>query len=302
MTLLHSYDAPSSAQIDHLVPDSRFAGPRFETIVDVSQQVADHLNQMAQEASGLVPGEWVDFTPGLSVSMPLATESVPSPQDQVRLHRKVRLLVDGEVSLPLHDFPRLFSARPSGPKVRRGGPTFFPLSAFPSGTFGQWHSIALYSDDTLIFGPIRRYFHAPGIGPVRTLGDGEGKLILEINSEGSLSGEANILNPGMVVVFLSGAFGDITRVDQVEDNGTRTPLTCELVGKDYVGDTLIFNESVITLARSDVPRMVVEVFFPNKAAGFAAHVGGGHVDSSAFRADATVRWVVRQPKPLSPSR
>jgi hypothetical protein len=91
-----------------------------------------------------------------------------------------------------------------------------------------------------------------------------------------------------VVFFTDPTFGEPTGVAQLNDDGSSVPLTYTLLGRDYVGDRMLFNEGVVTGVAPRGPTLVLELVFPRPGTGLAAALYSGHTRATAFRADATV--------------
>ena len=72
-------------------------------------------------------------------------------------------------------------------------------------------------------------------------------------------------------------------MSQVNEDGSAQSLEWHMLGRDRVGDVMIFNEWVVV---GIVPRgspLVLEVRLPNRATGLAAVIYSGHTRDAAFR-------------------
>lgn len=285
-----TYDAPFSRQFKHLQPDMKFGGMRAESTLDVSAELARYLNSVAANATGLLKGEWINFEAGEYFGVALPTLAVPTRDQYLHMYNRARLVIDGQLSLRLADYPRFFSATPAHATVARGGPTWIPTSVFPPDTFGRVHAIELFDGEERIFGPAERLFHRGDSGPVfARVVDGEGCLGVEIGGNLGALGNDALVMANAAVVFIDPRFGELIKAEQVHASGERRELECELVGRDYVGATHLFNESVVRGIQLEEPQVRLEVLLPNKATGLAGGLGGGHIKAESFRANATVR-------------
>lgn len=142
----------------------------------------------------------------------------------------------------------------------------------------------MFQDGQLIFGPVDRFFHKSSSGAIfNQTEDGHDRLVTEIR------GDLFMLEKiGQVVYFTDPRFGEPTSVVQLNDDGSSMPLTYELLGKDYVGDTELFNEGVVLGITPRGPSVLLELSLPCRGTGLAAALYSGHTRATAFRVDATV--------------
>lgn len=263
--------------------DRTYGGVYAGSSLDFSEAVADHFNAAAARARGVLPGEYRDFTAGESFS--IACPFQPVRRDVlIAMHNELRAVIDGEVEIRLSDHPRLFSTGPDDPEMIRGTPTYIPKAIFPGEFFGRPHSVEVYQDEIRIFGPEERFFHATTSGAVfNQIEDGHGRLVLEVR------GDLGVLaRRGEVVFFTDPRFGEPTAVTQVDDEGASRALEWRMLGRDRVGDVMLFNEWVATGVHPRGERLVLEVHLPNGGTGLAAALYAGHTRDTAFRVDATV--------------
>jgi hypothetical protein len=272
-----------TAAIPTLEVDLTYGGMYAGTSFEISQGTADHFNGVARRANGVLENEWVDLTPGLKSSF--ACPTVPMARaDFIRAWNRLHVLLDGEVDIWLHDYPRLYSAHPIDHELYRGVPTYVPKEVFPQGFHGRPHTLELFQDDTRIFGPVQRFFHTETSGAIfNQIEDAPGKLVLEVR------GDLKVLAmKGEIVFFTDPLFGEPTAVTQVNEDGSSTRLDWTMLGHDRTGDVITFYEWVATGVQPRGASIVVEVSMPNTGTGLAAALYSGHTRDAAFRADATV--------------
>jgi hypothetical protein len=256
-----------------------YAGSSFE----FSERVAEHFNRVAANAGELLPGEFTPFEPGLAFSIACPIVAVPRAA-QVAAYQQFRAVIDTELEIRLADHPHLFSLHAERPELGKAGPTYVPKSLMPEGFFGRAHSLEIFQGDVSIFGPVDRFFHTETSGAIfNQIEDAPGKLVLE--ARGNLDALAE---RGQVIFFSDPAFGDPTGVALVEDDGSSRPLEWRMLGRDWIGDTIVFNEWVAFGVVPRGPSLVVEVSFPNRGIGLAAALYSGHTRDTAFRSDAEV--------------
>jgi hypothetical protein len=263
--------------------DMTYGGIYAGTSFEFSAAAAAHFNDAAARASGVLPGEFREFSPGEKFSIACPTKPVPR-EDFIAAYRRLRAVIDGEVEIVLGDHPHLFSYAPDDPGRIRGNPTYIPKSTMPADFFGRTHVLEVYQDDVRIFGPADRFFHSATSGAVfNQIEDGHGRLVLEVRGDlGSLA------RHGEVVFFTDPAFGEPTSVTQLDDDGSSRALDWNMLGVDAVGDVSLFNEWVAVGVVPRGERVVLEVALPNPATGLAVALYSGHTRDTAFRADATV--------------
>jgi hypothetical protein len=273
----------STASIPTLEVDLTYGGVYAGTSFEFSPAVAAHFNAAAARAHGVLPGEFVPFQPGTTVSVACPTRPMPR-QDFIAAYNELRVVLDGGRELRLGDHPHLLSAHPVDHDSLRGVPTYLPSTLFPDGFLGRPHSVELYQADRRIFGPAERFFHTPTSGALfNQIEDAPGGLVLEVR------GKLDVLaRRGELVFFTDPAFGEPTAVTQLDDGGASIALDWQLLGRDRVGDVTLFNEWVAVGIQPHGERLVLEVRLPNRATGLAAALYSGHTRDTAFRADATV--------------
>ena len=271
--------APALLQIDRTY-GGVYAGTSFE----FSERIADHFNAAAAAGGELLPGEFTPFSPGLVFS--IACPIIPVPREHfIAAHRRFRAVIDGEHEIRLTEHPHIFGDDPNQePGFGKGAPTYVPKSVLPEGFFGQKHSLELFQGDQLIFGPVDRYFHTETSGAIfNQIEDAPGKLVLEAR------GKLDVLaQRGEIVFFTDPAFGDPTSVVQVDDDGSSQSLDWRMLGRDRIGDRMVFNEWVAVGVSPRGQSLVIEVHLPNRGKGLAAALYSGHTRDTAFRADAEV--------------
>ncbi len=92
-----------------------------------------------------------------------------------------------------------------------------------------------------------------------------------------------------MTIWTDPVFGEPTGARQIGPGGAAHPLTYKVLGRDFVGDTCLFNEGVLTgLVESRGP-VRIEVDFPGRGTGLANVMWGGYTGPGAYRSDATVR-------------
>lgn len=263
--------------------DLTYGGVYAGTSFEFSPAVAEHFNAAAARAHGVLEHEFVPFSPGTAVSVACPTRPLPRPAF-VAAYSRLRVVLDGSLEFALRDHPHLFSAHPADHDALRGVPTYLPVSLFPEGFLGRPHSVELMLDQRRVFGPAERFFHTPTTGALfNQIEDAPGALVLEVR------GNLEVLaRRGEVVFFTDPAFGEPVAVTQLEEGNASIPLDWHLLGRDRVGDVVLFNEWVAVGIQPRAERLVLEARFANRATGLAAALYSGHTRDTAFRADATV--------------
>jgi hypothetical protein len=263
--------------------DQTYGGLYGGTSFELSPAVAEHFNAAAGRAHGVLPHEFVPFSPGTAVSIACPTRPLPRAAF-IEAYSRLRVVLDGSIEIVLRDYPHLLSADPDDDAALRGVPTYLPVELFPAGFLGRPHTVELFHDAERIFGPAERFFHTPLSGALfNQIEDAPGALVLEVR--GRLDALAR---RGEVVFFTDPAFGEPTAVTQLEEGNAAIPLDWHLLGRDRVGDVVLFNEWVAVGVEPRGDRVVLEVRFPNRATGLAAALYAGHTRDTAFRVDATV--------------
>ena len=268
-----------------LTIDRTYGGMYAGTSFEFSERIADHFNAAAAAGGELMPGEFTPFSPGLVFS--IACPILPVPREHfIQAHRQFRAVIDGTHELRLTEYPHIFGDDPKQPGMGfgKGAPTYIPKSVMPDGFFGRPHSVELFQGDASIFGPVDRFFHTEMSGAVfNQIEDAPGKLVLEVR------GDLGVLaQRGEIVFFTDPAFGDPTRVVQLNDDGSSNDLEWRPLGADRIGNRMVFHEWVaVGVAPRGLP-LVIEVHFPNRAVGMAAALYSGHTRDTAFRPDAEV--------------
>ena len=252
------------------------------TSIEFSRELAAHYNAAAAQASGVIPGEFLEFAAGEYFSIAITWKETPK-ESFISEYGRLRVVIDGSHEIRLADHPRLFSYSVDDPKLVQGSPTYIQKSHLPSDFFRKSHSVELFHNDSSLFGPVERFFHSPRSGVIYNLiEDAPGKLVLEVQGNFEY-----LAKRGHVIFFSDPAFGEPTAVVQVESKGMAMPCDWEMLGRDRIGDTALFNEwlaRVEPLGKS----MVIEVSFPNKGRGVAGAIYGGHTRDTAYRVDARV--------------
>ena len=252
------------------------------TSIEFSPAVAAHYNAAAAAASNLTEGEFMEFAPGQYFSIAITWKETPKATF-IPEYGQLRVLIDERHEIRLADHPRLFSYSVHNPDDVRGSPTYIRKSLMPSDFFPRAHTVELFHSDVSVFGPVERFFHSPRSGVIYNLvEDGPGKLVFEVRGNFEY-----LKKRGHVIFFTDPVFGEPTRVVQLEPKGMAMPCGWEMLGRDRIGDTPLFNE---WLARVE-PRgdsMILEVSFPNEGQGLAAAVYSGHTRDTAYRVDARV--------------
>src|SRR6266852_3559997 len=220
--------------------DTKYGGVYAGTSFEFSADVAGYFNTAARNAGGVLPGEFLPIEPGQYCS--IACPSTGLPREQfIQAYPELVVRLDGDLELRLGKFPRLFSAHPRDASILRGVPTYIPKSQFPDDFFGKAHSLELFQGEVSIFGPVQRFFHTTASGSVfNHLEDGPGRLVVEVVGNLSMLERA-----GQIVFFTDPVFGEPIGAAQLHDDGSTVALTYDLLGKDYVGDTMLFNEGVV---------------------------------------------------------
>ena len=277
------FGAVGTEQVPSMEVDLTYGGVYAGTSFEFSPAMAGHFNAAAARAHGVLPGEFQPFSPGLAFSVSCPMQPLPRAEF-IAAYNQLRAVFDGEIEIRLGDHPHLFSAGVVDTATLRGTPTYIPKSVMPSGFFGRAHSIEVFQDRRRVFGPADRFFHSETSGAIfNQIEDGVGKLVLEVHGD-----LAMLARRGEVVFFTDPAFGDPLGVSQVNDDGSVQALEWRMLGRDLVGDVLVFNEWV---AVGIVPRnspLVLEVHLPNRATGLAGAIFSGHTRDAALRPDATV--------------
>ena len=263
--------------------DEAYGGLYAGTSLEFSQAVVEHLNTAAGTATGVLPHEFVPFTPGGFVSVACPTRPLPRPAF-IAAYARLRAVLDGSITVDLRDHPHLFSAHPDDPDLLRGVPTYLPTSVLPDGFLGRHHRVELLLGEERIFGPVERFFHTPTSGALfNQIEDAPGGLVLEVRGDLEV-----VARRGEVVFLTDPAFGEPTAVVQLEEGGAAIPLEWRLLGRDRVGDVTLFNEWVALGVQPRGARLVLDVRFPQTGTGLAAALFSGHTRDTAFRPDATV--------------
>jgi hypothetical protein len=263
--------------------DPKYGGVYAGTSFDISAAAADHFNAAAARAQGVLPGEFREFVPGQVFS--IACPTTPAPRESfVAAYNRFRAVLDGTTEIRLSDHPRLFSTALDDPGAIRGVPSYIPKALLPDGFFGRTHTIEVFQDDVSIFGPAERFFHTATSGAVfDQIEDGHGRLVAEIRGD-----VQTLARRGEVVFFTDPAFGEPTAVVQLNDDGSSSAVSWDLLGRDRIGDVELFLEWVAVGIRPFGRSVVLEVHFPNAASGLAVALYSGHTRETAFRVDATV--------------
>ena len=274
---------PSIETAPRLEVDTKYGGVYAGSSLEFSAQVVDYFNGKARDARGVLPGEFMSFEPGEYYSV--ACPSIGLPREQhIQAYHQLWIRLDGDLELRLGEFPRLFSTHLRQAGIIRGTPTYIPKSRFPSDFFGKPHKLELFQGETSIFGPVERFFHTVTSGALFTqIEGGQGKVVVEVR--GNLTA---LQKTGQTVFFTDPTFGEPTGAAQLNDDGTTTPLTYDLLGKDYVGDAMLFNEGVVMGIKPGEKRAMIELYLPNKGTGLAAALYSGHTQEGAFRTDVTI--------------
>jgi hypothetical protein len=263
--------------------DLTYGGVYAGTSFEFSPAMAAHFNAAADRANGVLPGEFVPFSPGEAFSIACPTRPLPRPAF-IAAYNQLRAVLDGSVQIHLGDHPHLQSAGVEDDETLRGVPTYIPKAVMPEGVFGRPHSLEVFQGERRIFGPADRFFHTQRSGAIfNHIEDGPGRLVVEIYGNLEM-----LARRGEVVFFTDPAFGDPLGVTQVGEDGDARAVDFAMLGRDRVGDVMLFNEWTAT---GIVPRgspLVLELHFPNRATGLAAALYSGHTRDAAFRPDAAV--------------
>jgi hypothetical protein len=274
---------PSADATPILQIDTQYGGPYAGTSVEVSPAAADHFNQAASKATGVLPGEFVPFTPGEHFSIACPTTPLARPAF-IAAYQHLRAVIDDDHEIVLSHYPRLYSTGLLDPGVIRGVPTYIPKARMPVGFFGRTHQLEVFQGKDRIAGPTERFFHSQTSGVVfDQIEDGHGRLVIEMR--GDLT---PLARRGEVVFFTDPAFGEPTGVVLLGPDGAATPIAWDLLGWDRVGDTTLFLEWVAVGVRPSGRSAVLEVAFARAGTGVAAALYSGHTRDTAFRVDATV--------------
>ena len=274
---------PGRQGIPELEIDLTYGGVYAGTSFEISPAMAAHFNAAAARASGVLPGEWVPFSPGDSFSISCPMHALPR-EGFVAAYDRLRAVIDGAIEIHLGDHPHLFSAGVEDVETLRGVPTYIPKALMPGGFFGRAHSVEIFQDRRPIFGPAERFFHTPKSGAIfNHIEDGPGRLVVEVYGNLEL-----LARRGEVVFFTDPAFGDPLGVTQVGEGGEARSLDFAMLGRDRVGDVMLFNEwTAVGIVPRESP-LVLEVHLPNRGVGMAAALYSGHTRDAAFRPDARV--------------
>lgn len=270
---------------------TKYGSPFLDLSVEFSPEVVDFFNSTAEKAENKLEGEWVPLEPNIYLAVGIPTVPVHVGSDYLALHNALRMEVD-DVSLDLGDFPRFFSYSPHDTSLYRHGPVWVPLDVFPDDFPGRMHTLSLYQDDELICGPFERMmaFRPPSdeIATFERIEGGDQKLHVTISNIRALNKHRDeALRPWMAF-FTSPDFGEPIRGVQIHEDGHQTELKYDLVGKDFVGDTELFNEAVLWGPNVDVDDADIELELPSGGTGLAMVLGAGHSKADAFRVGVTV--------------
>jgi hypothetical protein len=274
---------PATSAVPTITIDTKYGGPYAGTSFEISAAAADHFNRAAAKASGVLPGEYVDFTPG-----DVFTVACPTlPLDRhafIAAYQELRAVIDGTIEIHLADHPRLYSTGLQDPNVIRGVPTYIPKTTMPAGFFGRTHQLEVFQGDQRIAGPGERFFHSATSGVVfDQIEDAHGRLIVEMRGDLSV-----VAKRGEVVFFTDPVFGEPTGVSLVSPEGQAESVAWDPLGWDRVGDTTLFLEWVAVGIHPTGRTATLEIEFPKAASGLAVALYSGHTRSTAFRVDATV--------------
>jgi hypothetical protein len=277
-----------------LVPPSRQGTPELEidltyggvyagTSFEFSPAMAGHFNAAAERANGVLPGEFVPFAAGECFSISCPTRPLPRPVF-IAAYDQLRAVLDGELEIHLGDYPHLLSAGVEDVETLRGVPTYIPKSVMPEGFFGRAHSVEVFQGERRVFAPAERFFHTPRSGAIfNHIENGIGRLVVEVH------GNLEVLaRRGEVVFFTDPAFGDPVGVTQVGEDGDARVVDFAMLGRDRVGDVMLFNEWTAVGIVPGASPLVLELHFPNPGSGLAAALYSGHTRDAAFRPDASV--------------
>ena len=269
--------------IPELEVDLTYGGVYAGTSFEFSPAMAAHFNGAAARAHGVLSGEFVPFVPGeaFSVACPMRALSRPG---FIAAYNQLSVVFDGQLELHLGDFPHLYSASPLDTEALRGVPTYIPKQTMPAGFFGRAHAVEVFQADRRIFGPAERFFHTATSGAIfNHIEDGLGRLVVEVHGNLDM-----LARRGEVVFFTDPAFGDPLGVSQVNDDGSAQALDWAMLGRDRVGDVILFNEwTAVGIVPRGTP-LVLEIHLPKRATGLAAAIYAGQTRDAAFRPDATV--------------
>jgi hypothetical protein len=280
----HDEEYPVTVETAPLLSiDRTYGGVYAGTSFEFSERVAAHFNNAAANGGDLLPGEFTPFTSGNVFSIACPITPIPRA-DFIAAHRQLRVVIDGDHEIRLTDHPHIFATHPVQDGFGKGVPTYVPKSLMPEDFFGRMHSLELFQGHTLIFGPVDRFFHTETSGAVfNQIEDAPGKLVLEVR------GNLEVLaQRGEIVFFTDPAFGEPTSVVQVNEDGASQALEWRMLGRDQIGDRMVFNEWVAVGVAPKGPLLVIEVHVPFCAKGLAAALYSGHTRDTAFRADAEV--------------
>lgn len=273
-----------TARAPVLAVDMTYGGIYAGTSFEFSSSVAEHFNSAAERARGVADGEFEVFEPGeyFSIACPMARAWPVA--DFVAAYHQLDAVIDGEIEIHLGDHPRLFSNHPDDPSLIRAVPTYVPKSVMPEGFFGKPHDIEILQDGRSLFGPQPRFFHTRTSGSLFShIEDGEGRLVSEIGGDLSMLAEKKL-----VIFFTDPVFGEPTGATQLHADGRTTDLPYRILGRDHVGDVMLFNEGVVSGVEPEGDRTVLALNLPQTGTGLAAALYSGHTRDLAFRTDARV--------------
>ena len=256
---------------------------------DLDDALVSYFNGFAEGADHGAD-EWVPFTEGEHFGVALPLEQRLRKEEFVELFRRTTVLIDGKWRFAMFEHPHLLSSAPDDDVTYRAVPSWIPKSELPADAFGKLHTVELFQDGERIAGPFQRLFHNEGSG-IRhdKLLDGVGELVTEgVANVESLRSRPEGSPQALSVVFSDPAFGVPTDAVMESERGEE-PLRVELVGRDFIGGTLAFNESAVLGIPSHPSSFRIRVRFPNAATGWACLFSSdGHVSKAATRRDATV--------------
>lgn len=260
-----------------------------ELVMHFSPEVVAFLNRKAASATNVAPGDWRNYEPGdyQVIALPLR----PLSLDEGRRRYQTLTVTIDDLSFRLADFPRFFSWDVDNPTLFRNGPTWIPVERFPEGFFGFHHKVSLFEAGKRLFGPVDRFFASRTSGVTyKAFHDGEGRLVAEISHLDPLNLTGHGVNPApLVTIWTDPVFGKPSAARQIDFDGAVHKLDYKLLGRDFIGDTDLFFEGVLTgLSPTDRP-VRIEVEFPHRGTGLANVMWGGYTRAGAYRANATVR-------------
>ena len=271
--------------------ETRFGAPFLDLSVEFSREVADYYNALAATADDALEGEWLPLSADVYLAVGIPTVPISVGSAYLELHDALSLQV-GEVRLELSEYPRFFSYDPNDRTKYRHGPVWIPHNTLPKEYWGTSQELKLYQSGELICGPFDRQIafepSSSDITRYMRISGGDGKVILEVdNLEELKSHRASSLTP-WIAFFTDPKFGEPTQAFQVHADGQKTELKYEIVGKDYVGSTPLFNEAVLWNPDLSENSSRFEVLLPNPGQGLAMALGAGHSSVDAFRVGVSV--------------